>query len=239
MSETLQVGSIRLQIHRKAIKHLHISVMPPDGRIRVSAPDSMSETAIRTAVVSRIPWIRKQQRDFEHQPRQSKRALVTGESHYLWGRHYRLDVVEGNGQQGVTIARKGSILLAVRPATSPEARLVLLNDFYRREVKAATAKLLKVWVAKAGVELSDWGVKRMKTKWGSCNTDARRIWLNLELAKKPPECLEYILVHELVHLIERNHNDHFRSQMERLMPNWQERRNLLNSLPLAHEHWIY
>jgi len=235
---SIEIGSIAMQINRKAIKHLHISVLPPDGRVRVSAPETMSDTAIRMAVISRISWIRKQQSDFARQPRQSDREMISGESHYLWGRRYRLDVIERSGRHEVNTA-PGKLRLWVQPGASVDQRRRALDAFYRHQLKERVQKLLPLWQDRAGVEVVDWGVKKMKTKWGSCNTQVRRIWLNLELAKKPPECLEYILVHELVHLLERNHNDRFRAHMDRLLPDWRERRDLLNRMPLAHNNWVY
>lgn len=234
----VEIGSIAMQLNRKAIKNLHISVLPPDGRVRVSAPESMTETAIRMAVISRIPWIKKQQSDFAKQPRQSDREMVSGECHYLWGRRYRLNVVERAGKHEIKLGR-GRLHLYVNPATTLENKALVLSSYYRDELKARIAELLPVWEDKIGVKAADWGIKKMKTKWGSCNTQAKRIWLNLELAKKPPECLEYILVHELVHLLERNHNERFKGYMDRLLPDWRERRDLLNRMPLAHNNWIY
>lgn len=234
----IEIGSITMQLNRKAIKNLHISVLPPDGRVRVSAPQSMTETAIRMAVISRIPWIKKQQRDFAKQPRQSDREMVSGECHYLWGRRYRLNVVERAGKHEVKLGR-GRLHLYVNTTTTLENKALVLSSYYRERLKARIAELLPVWESKIGVTAADWGVKKMKTKWGSCNTQARRIWLNLELAKKPPECLEFILVHELVHLLERNHNDRFKAHMDKLLPDWRERRDLLNRMPLAHNNWVY
>jgi len=213
-------------------------VLPPDGRVRVSAPESMTETAIRMAVISRIPWIKKQQSDFAKQPRQSDREMVSGECHYLWGRRYRLNVVERAGKHEIKLGR-GRLHLYVNPATTLENKALVLSSYYRDELKARIAELLPIWEDKIGVIAADWGVKKMKTKWGSCNIQAKRIWLNLELAKKPPECLEYILVHELVHLLERNHNERFKGYMDKLLPDWRERRDLLNRMPLAHNNWIY
>lgn len=234
----VEIGSITMQLNRKAIKNLHISVLPPDGRVRVSAPESMTETAIRMAVVSRIPWIKKQQSDFAKQPRQSDREMVGGECHYLWGRRYRLNLIERSGKHEIKLGR-GRLHLYVNPATTLENKALVLSSYYRDALKARIAELLPVWEDKIGVTATDWGIKKMKTKWGSCNTQAKRIWLNLELAKKPPECLEYILVHELVHLLERNHNEQFKAHMDRLLPDWRERRDLLNRMPLAHNNWIY
>lgn len=234
----LQIGEIELQLNRKAIKHLHISVLPPDGRVRVSAPQRMSDTAIRLAVISRLGWIKQQQRDFAQQPRQSDREMVSGECHYLWGRRHRLDLIERTGRHEVKV-RRGKLQLSVNPGTSVENRARALSEFYRESLKLRIESSIERWQMDIGVEPSDWGVKRMKTKWGSCNTAAKRIWLNLELAKKPPECLEYILVHELVHLLERKHNERFKAYMDKHLPDWRERRNLLSNSPLSHNTWLY
>lgn len=235
----MQIGELSLQVNRRPIKNLHISVLPPDGRIRVSAPEKMTETAIRMAVISRIPWIKRQQADFAKQPRQSDREMISGECHYLWGQRYRLQVIERPGRHEVKLQGGNRLQLFVNPDTSVSNKMQVLAEYYRAELKIRIEQLIEQWQARVGATPSSWGVKKMKTKWGSCNTDAGRIWLNLELAKKPPECLEYILVHELVHLLERNHNERFRSHMDRLIPDWRERRDLLNSMPLAFEHWIY
>jgi predicted metal-dependent hydrolase len=234
----VQIGSLSLQLNRKSIKNLHISVLPPDGRVRVSAPENMTETAIRMAVVSRIPWIKKQQREFANQPRQSGREMVSGECHYLWGKRHRLNVMERAGRHEVKISG-GKIHLFVNPGTSVEKKLSVLTEFYRAQLKVHIEKLINHWQKQVDVEVAEWSVKKMKTKWGSCNISAKRIWLNLELAKKPLECVEYILVHELVHLLERHHNERFQVYMDKFMPNWRERRNLLNNMPLAFETWSY
>jgi predicted metal-dependent hydrolase len=228
-----------MQLNRKPIKNLHISVLPPDGKVRVSAPEHMTDIAIRMAVVSRIPWIRKQQADFASQPRQSDREMVSGECHYLWGRRYRLDIIERVGRHEISVSGGNKLKLYVQPDTTIENRMLVLNEFYRRQLKGRIELLLTQWQSRIGVEVASWGVKKMKTKWGSCSAESKRIWLNLELAKKHPDCLEYILVHELVHLLERKHNDRFRSFMDHFMPNWRERRDLLNRSPLSYEGWSY
>ncbi|MBF4242637.1 M48 family metallopeptidase, partial [Vibrio anguillarum] len=171
-------------------------------------------------------------------PRQSDREMVSGECHYLWGRRYRLNLIERSGKHEIKLGR-GRLHLYANTATTLENKALVLSSYYRDVLKARIAELLPVWEDKIGVKAADWGIKKMKTKWGSCNTQAKRIWLNLELAKKPPECLEYILVHELVHLLERNHNERFKGDMDRLLPDWRERRDLLNRMPLAHNNWIY
>ena len=186
----MQIGSLSVQLNRKSIKNLHISVLPPDGRIRVSAPEQMTNTAIRMAVVSRIPWIKKQQREFTAQPRQSDREMVSGECHYFWGKRHRLNVIERAGRHEVKVSG-GKIHLFVNPGTSVENRALVLSEFYRKQLKTQVEKLIPEWQQRIVVEITDWNIKKMKTKWGSCNVSAKRIWFNLELAKKPPECLEW------------------------------------------------
>ncbi|MFQ1042467.1 M48 family metallopeptidase [Gilliamella sp. CG16] len=233
----IEIGSITIQLNRKAIKNLHISVLPPDGRVRASVPEYMTDVAMRMAVIRRIPWIKKQQNKFVKQPRQSEREMVNGECHYLWGRCYRLNVVAHIGKQEAKLNR-GRLHLYVNPMVTAEQKMLVLTTYYRNVLKKRISDLLPLWENKIGVDVAAWGVKKMKTKWGSCNTQAKRIWLNLELAKKPLECLEYILVHELVHLLERNHNDRFKAHMDKLLPDWLERKALLNGLPLNYDNWL-
>lgn len=235
----IEIRGILVQVHRKAIKNLHLNVLPPEGRVRISVPFHTSEQAIRLAVISKLAWIKKQHADFQKQPRQSMREMCSGESHYLWGQRYRLAVTESPGKHSVTIKGNTKIEMRVAKSTSIENRLKLLNAFYRQQMQDAITALLPAWEEKLGVKSKNMAIKKMKTKWGSCNIGAKRLWLNLELAKKPPECMEYILVHELMHLFERHHNERFRAMMDKYMPNWRERRNLLNSLPLAYEDWQY
>ncbi len=235
----MKIGELELQLNRKSIKNLHINVLPPDGKVRVSAPERMTKNAIRAAIVSKLPWIKKQQRDFEEQPRQSERQMVSGESHFLWGKRYRLVVKEQVGRSEIEPKGNHRMYLSVPPGTTKEKRTQVLTEFYRVEIKDQVRSLMPAWEKKIGVKSRDWGIKKMKTKWGRCNIAEKRIWLNLELAKKPIECMEYILVHELVHLLERHHNERFKNYMDKFMPNWRERRDLLNSLPLAHEEWDY
>lgn len=232
-SSELTIGSLALTLHRKAIKNLHISVLPPDGHIRVSAPEKMTETAIRMAVIKRIPWIKKQKQSFINQPRQSAREMINGESHYLWGQRYRLEVIEQYGRHAITVKGVSKLLLKVSPNTSTENRKRVLDEFYRAELKQRISLLLEKLLPKLKVTLADWRVQKMKTKWGSCHVENKRILLNLELAKKPPECLEYILVHELVHLLERKHSDRFKAYMDQYLPNWQEVKQLLNGSHLT------
>ena len=237
--KTIEVSGIRVEVVRKPIKNLHLSVHPPEGRVRVSAPQRIDEKAVSLAVASRLAWIRRHQQRFADQPRQSKREMVSGESHYFRGRRYRLRVTEHNGPNRVSVNGTSELKMWVRPGTDVDKREQLLNDWYRRYMKELLPDLISHWQPVVGVQAADWGVKKMKTRWGSCNTQDRRIWLNLELAKKPPQCLEYVLVHEMVHLLERHHNDRFRILMDKFMPQWRLHRDELNQAPLPHGDWAY
>ena len=224
---------------RKAIKNLHLAVYPPRGRVRVAVPMHLTDENVRLAVISKLGWIRKQQTNFKDQSRQSKREMVTGESHYFLGRRYLLDVVYRHGRHEVVIDNNTRLTLYVQPGTSQQNREKALLEWYRQKLKDMIPALIARWEPVIGVQVGAWGIKKMKTRWGACNIVAKRIWLNLELAKKPPECLTYILVHEMVHLLERHHNDRFRSLMERFLPSWRMYREELNRAPLAHEDWYY
>jgi len=233
------VRDIHVEVVRKEIKNLHLAVYPPEGHVRVAVPFHVNDDRVRLAVISKLAWIKKQQADFKKQPRQSEREMLTGESHYFLGKRYLLEVVEGPGKHRIELKGTRKLLLFVRPGTSLANRQLVLNEWYRDQLKQRVPDLLNKWQDKIGVKTNDWGIKKMKTKWGSCNIMAKRIWLNLELAKKPQECLEYILVHELVHLLERNHNERFRVHMDHFMPNWRTYKEMLNSSPLGHEAWRY
>jgi predicted metal-dependent hydrolase len=228
-----------VEVVRKSIKNLHLSVHPPDGRVRVSAPQHVDDEAVRLAVVSKLPWIRRHQKTFADQPRQSQREMIGGESHYFLGRRYRLNVMERNGPNRITLDGPSELTMQVRPNTDRDKRVQLLNDWYRRRMKELVPDLIAKWQPIVGVQVADWGIKKMKTRWGSCNARDHRVWLNLELAKKPPHCLEYVLVHELVHLLESHHNDRFKTLMDQFMPKWRLHRDELNQSPLAHEEWVY
>jgi len=235
----LTIGSLQVDVIRKDIKNLHISVMPPNGRVRVAIPHHVNDDRVRSAVVTKLAWIKQQQADFENQPRQSEREMVEGESHYFFGRRYRLKVVVATGKSSLVIKGVTTLLLTTAANTTKEHRLKVLDDWYREQLKLKLPELIDKWQSTIAVEAAQIGIRKMKTKWGSCNTSSKRIWLNLELTKKPPECLEYILVHELVHLIERHHNRRFKALMDEFMPNWSLHRDTLNSSPLANEKWVY
>jgi len=238
-TEQVKINGLVVDVVRKPIKNLHLGVYPPAGRVRVAAPSSMSDEAVRLAVIDKLGWIKKQRSRFQGQARQSEREMVTGETHYFFGRRYRLRVVEHDQAGQVRIVNKSKLELAVRPGSSAGARERVMQQWLRVQLKVQAEPLIGKWQEVVGVELAEWGVRRMKTKWGSCSIEARRIWLNLELAKKPVECLEYIIVHELAHLLERSHNERFIGIMDRCMPKWRLVRDLLNSAPLAHETWSY
>lgn len=234
----ITVGGVRVQVLSKDIKNLHLGVYPPNGRVRVAAPLRVSDSAVRLAVIGKLGWIKRQRARFGAQPRQSRREMVSGESHYFFGRRYRLRVVEYDGAPLVAV-RGRYIELRVRPGQGQARREVILERWYRQQLKRIIAPLVEKWQQALGVQLAAWGVKKMKTRWGTCNAAARRIWVNLELAKKPRPCLEYIVAHELVHLITRHHDDHFISLMNKHLPQWRAHRATLNAEPLAHNHWSY
>lgn len=235
----ITVGGVKVEVVRKAIKNLHLGVYPPNGRVRVAVPLIISDEAVRLAVIEKLGWIKRQKARFAEQPRQSQREMVNGESHYFMGKRYRLRVHEQNGPARVAVRGIATLDLFVRPGSSAEQRAAVLQRWYRDQLRVLIPPLLEKWQPKLGVQVSAWGIRKMKTRWGSCNTTARRIWINLELAKKPVQCLEYIVVHELVHLLERSHNERFAALMDSFMPQWRHCRETLNRGPLGHEEWGY
>lgn len=235
----ITVRGISVEIVRKDIKHLHLGVYPPSGRVRVASPSRLDDDAVRLAVISRLGWIRRQQAEFAQQDRQSQREFVTGESHYFWGRRYRIDMIEHNGPPAVRLPNNTTMELRVRPGSDREVREAVLHRWYRHQLRAELPALVAKWQPRVGVIVNDVRIKKMKTRWGSCNAGAGRIWLNLELVKKPPSCLAYILVHEMIHFLERHHNERFRALMDALMPQWRLYKDELNRAPLAHETWRY
>ena len=235
----IEVSGLSIEVIRKDIKHLYISVHPPIGQIRVSAPLRLDTDAVRMAIISRLGWIRRKQAAFEGQARQPQREFVTGESHYFAGRRYRLDVTERDCPPTVQLLNNTRIGLSVRPGSDRDKREAVFHAWYREQLRAQLPPLLAKWEPKMGVTVNEVRIKKMKTLWGSCNIQAKRIWLNLELAKKPNVCLMYVLVHEMVHLLERTHSDRFRALMDTFLPQWRTYRDELNKAPLAHESWRY
>lgn len=236
MGTTLELGEIAVEVLRKDIKNVHLSVYPPNGRVRLSAPATMSARAVRLFAISKLPWIKQQQRKLRSQERESQREYVDRESHYVWGSRYLLKVVEIDGPPEVGLVKK-ALVLRTRPQTERESREAIVAGWYRQLLKDAVPPLVTKWEPRLGVTVRDFFVQQMRTKWGSCNQSARTIRLNTELAKKPRDCLEYIVVHEMVHLLERNHTARFMDLLSKAMPQWRQHRDLLNQLPVRYEGW--
>ena len=227
----MKIGDLLIDVVKKDIKNLHLGVYPPDGRVRIASPSKVSDESIRLFAISKLSWIKKQQAKFQAQSRQSPREYVSGESHYYKGDRYLLNVIYHQAAPKVVIRNKTYIDLYVREGSSQQQREKVLIEWYRQQLKAELPDLIAQWQQIIGVSINDWGVKKMRTKWGTCNIQAKRIWLNLELIKKPQHCLEYVIVHELVHLLERNHGDLFKAYMNKFMPNWVFYKEELNYLP--------
>ena len=235
----ITVHGLVVDIVRKDIKNLHLGVYPPAGRIRVAVPLRVNDEAVRLFTISRIGWIQRQQAKFEGQERQSAREFVSGESHYYQGTRYLLNVEYRKGTPAIVLRNNKILDMFVRADSDTTERERILTTWYRRRLKEEIAPLIAKWEAIIGVKVAEWGVKQMKTRWGTCNIEAQRIWLNLELVKKPLHCLEYVVVHELIHLLERYHNERFITYMNRYMPLWTHYREELNRAPLGHETWEY
>ncbi|MCK9858315.1 SprT family zinc-dependent metalloprotease [Paenibacillus sp. ATY16] len=234
----LLLGELIIDVVHKDIKNIHLSVYPPNGKVRIAAPLRMDLDTVRVYAISKLDWIRKQKEKFINQDREAPREYLNRESHYFRGKRYLLQICETNTASRVELMHSRIILYA-RSNAAPEKLQGILETWYRAELKVLVAELIEKWEKILQVSVEEFGVKKMKTKWGTCNPEARRIWINLELVKKPPECLEYIVVHEMVHLLERNHNDHFIAYMDQFLPNWRSLKELLNKLPVKQESWQY
>jgi predicted metal-dependent hydrolase len=238
MVTRLDLGHVRVDVIRKDIKNIHLGVYPPHGKVRIAAPAWMELDAIRLFAINKLVWIKRQQKKLLVQERETPREYLERESHYVWGQRYLLRIVERDAPPSIELSHR-HLNLCVRSGTDAAKRAVLVADWYRAELKRAVPPLLAKWESIIGVHAEHFYAQHMKTKWGSCNTVARNIRLNTELAKKPPECLEYIVVHELVHLHEPTHNARFVALMDHKMPHWRDCRDLLNRLPACNEHWNY
>ena len=227
-SEFVTINGVDLELIRKNIKHIHLRVHPPNGRVSLAVPLHTSEEEIRLLTISRKIWIQKEQEAYKNQDRQTERKYDSGESVYMWGRQYRLRIINSNISNDVKI-EGDRLILQVRKESTIQQRENVLNEWYRAQLKEKIPDLIKKWEPIIGVHVNEWGVKNMKTKWGTCNSEAGRIWLNLQLAKKPSEGLEYIVVHEKVHLLEKRHNKIFLEYMDKFMPFWKERKDDLNA----------
>lgn len=238
MSE-IKVNNIKVDVVRKNIKNIHLAVYPPFGRVRIAVPERTKDDTIRLYVISKLAWIKRNRKGFKEQDRIPPREYKNRESHYFEGKRYLLNIKETDSAPKVVIRNKTYLDLYVRKNISRDKCNEILNEWYREHLKAKLPKLISKWEKKMNVKVNEYKVKQMKTKWGSCNISAKRIWLNLELAKKPTICLEYIIVHELIHLLERHHNVKFRAYLDKFMPQWQSYKRELNRQPLSHSDWIY
>ncbi len=238
MESQIQLGDITVDVILKDIKNVHLSVYPPTGRVRISAPERMSMDTIRVFAISKLDWIKRQQLKMREQQRETPREYVERESHYVWGNRYLLTVCEIDEAPSIEL-KHSRMLLSVRPGTGLEKRRAVTEHWYRGLLKETVPPLLARWEPRMGVEVERFFVRRMKTRWGSCNPRAHTIRLNTELAKKPRECLEYVLVHELVHLLEPTHNARFLALMDQFMPKWPFHRDALNRLPVRRDDWRY
>jgi hypothetical protein len=238
MPDTIELGAITVDVVKKDIKNIHLSVYPPNGKVRISAPLRMSLDTIRVFAISKLGWIKQQQKKLREQERETPREYLDRESHYIWGKRYLLKVLEIDAAPTVEL-KHGTMLLRVRPGASDEKKQAVLEAWSREQLKAAVLPLIAKWEPLMGVQVERFFVQRMKTKWGSCSPVTSGIRLNTELAKKPRECLEYIVVHEMVHLLESTHNNRFVALMDQFMPEWQFYREVLNRLPVRHERWRY
>lgn len=236
MSVTFDFADITIEVVKKDIKHLRLSVHPPEGRVSIAAPHRMKTETIRLFAISKLPWIRQQQQGFLEQERETPREHLTRESHYVWGKRYLLRVVERAADPTIVLTPQ-ELWMYVRPQASPEEREQQLAAWYRERLRLEAQPILEKWQERLAVKVKTLHIRQMKTKWGSCNPNERRITLNTELAKKPRSCLEYVALHECIHFLEPTHNDRFVALMNQHAPDWQKQRELLNSLPLRHEDW--
>jgi hypothetical protein len=238
MVTQLKLGEIVVDVVLKNIKNLHLSVYPPTGRVRISAPLRMKFETIRVFAISKLDWIKQQQRKLREQERETPREYLDRESHYVWGKRYLLKIVAADAAPKVDLSHS-KLILQVRPSANDETKQAIVAQWYREQVKAAVPDLIAKWERNMRVKVERVFVQKMKTKWGSCNPGTGSIRLNTDLAKKPRQCLEYIVIHEMVHLLEPTHNARFVALMDRHMPQWRLCREQLNQLPVRHEQWAY
>lgn len=238
MATQIQLGDIVVDVVKKGIKNVHLSVYPPTGKVRISAPLRMNLDTIRVFAISKLGWIKQQQRKLCEQERETPREYFDRESHYVWGKRYLLKVIEQSAAPMVQ-TKHATLLLQVRPGADDDRKHAIVAEWCRGQIKERVSPLIGKWESLMGVKVDKVFVQHMKTKWGSCNPPSKAIRLNTELAKKPLECLEYIVVHEMVHLLEPTHNQRFVALMEKYMPKWRFYRDELNRLPVRHESWSY
>jgi predicted metal-dependent hydrolase len=234
----IDVGGIQVDVVFKDIKNVHLSVRPPAGRVSISAPARMKLDTLRVYAISKLDWIKKQQARLQGQERETLREYLDRESHYVWGRRYLLKVVEADRVPSVEL-KHSQLVLTVHPGAMRKKREDVVAAWYREQLKVAMFPLITKWEEVIGVKANRVFVQRMKTKWGSCNPRTHNIHLNSELAKKPRECLEYVIVHELAHLLVPSHNQNFVALMDKFIPQWRHLRDELNRTPVSHEEWEY
>ena len=237
MDSIIQVGEVPITVTLKDVRNVHLSVHPPDGRVTLVAPVSTRLDVARAYAISKLGWIRDRQQQFLNQVRETPRQFIGRESHYLWGRRYLLSVVYKDIKPSVTLDHK-RITIVVRPGSDASKRAEVFHEWHKSLLHEVVPPLIQKWQTKMGVEVAEYFLQRMKTKWGSCNHQARHIRLNTELVKKPKDLLEYVVVHELAHLLEPTHSDRFVAILDRHYPTWREARAELNELPLSEETWI-
>lgn len=238
MPARIALGGIEAEVVFKDIRNVHLTVLPPNGRVRISAPTHMALDTVRVFALSKLAWIKSQRKSMVEQEREPSREYLERESHYVWGRRYLLKLVETDGTPKVTL-RHRTLVLAVKQGAGLAAREAVLSRWYRDQVRECASSLVERWSRTLGLDAPRLHVQHMKTKWGSCSPTRRSIRLNTELAKKPSGCLEYIVVHELVHLLEPTHNERFKALMRMFLPDWEDRRRELSALPVRHEDWDY
>jgi len=236
MTETIQIGDISIAVARKDIKNVHLSVHPPEGRVTLSAPTETRLEVARAYAITRLSWIREQQEKLRSQARETPREFIERESHYLWGRRHLLTVIERGTKPSVIVDHK-RITLSVRPGSDHAKRASIIHEWHKTLLHEFIPSLISKWEPKLGVQVAGYFLQRMKTKWGSCNHKAGHIRLNTELVKKPKDLIEYVVVHEMLHLMEPTHSDRFISLLTENFPTWREDRSELNELPLAAEEW--
>lgn len=234
----ITLGNMSIDVIQKDIRNIHLSVYPPSGKVRIAAPLHLDIDTIRVYAISKLSWIKKQQQRFQKQERETPRDYINLESHYYKGKRYLLKVIESDTTPKVILKHK-TIELYVRSETNRKKKQTILDEWYRENLKLTIPKYIQKWEKQMGVLVNEFSVKKMKTKWGTCNREEKRIWLNLELAKKHPHCLEYIIVHEMVHLLERNHNDRFINHLNNFLPDWRHLKEELNRMPVSHQEWKY
>jgi len=236
MTETIQLGDIAIAVRRKDVKHVHLSVHPPSGRVTLVAPKGTRPEVARAYAASKLGWIRDQQAKLRGQARETPRQFVERESHYLWGWRYLLSVREEEAKPSVRMSHR-SITLTVRPGSGSAKRAAVMHEWHKSLLREVVPELIRKWEPRLGVKVAGYFLQRMKTKWGGCNLRAQNIRLNTELVKKPKDLLEYVVVHEMLHLIELTHSERFFILLSKHYPTWREARTELNELPLSAETW--